>query len=99
MSLLSKQVNEKKEDVCSNVVQSIGICCSSTIDYEKWIIDSGASDHICYNHPLFPNCKTLIMSNPSVMIPNGDQIKVNIIGDTRIHNDIILKNVLYVPYF
>ena len=83
MNLLSKQgnaTNETREVVCSNDVQSTSLYLS-TINHNTWIIDSGASDHMCYNLLLFDDYKTLTVNNHYVIITNGNQVKVNIIGN------------------
>ena len=79
---------------CSNCV-----CCScwSAVDY-TWIIDTGASDHMCHNENLF--IQTQIFPKAyHVTLPNGHVVNVHKVGSVRIHLDIILHNVLHVPQF
>ena len=62
-----------------------------------WIVDSGASRHICTNRSLFLNLKPLRNSN--VTLPNNVMVSVEYIGDVRLSQDLLLMDVLYVPGF
>lgn len=99
MSLLSKLNNvalEQREVVRSNAVQSKSMQCWYVIKDNTWIIDSGATDHVCYNLALFDKYKPLTKRNHSVTISNGDQIKVNIIGDVIVHDNFISWRIYYM---
>ena len=63
-----------------------------------WVVDSGATDHICITLTLMHNIRTC---NPPILItlPNGQHINVTICGSVRINKDITLTNVFYVPTF
>ena len=62
-----------------------------------WIVDSGASKHICTNRSLFLNLKPL--QNSTVTLPNNAVVPVKHIGDVRLKQDLLLTDVLYVPDF
>lgn len=102
MNLLSKQRSiggEPKEVVCSNAMQVTGNPCLTHVINDAWIIDSGTSDHMSYNLDFFSICKPLNNKNHCIIIKNGNRVKMNFIGDVRIHKDILLKGFLYVPCF
>ena len=75
------------------------VCCScwSAADC-TWIIDTGASDHMCHNENLFIQTQILPKAH-HVTLPNGHVVNVHKVGSVRIHPDIILHNVLYIPQF
>lgn len=66
--------------------------------HNSWIIDSGATYHICSNQYLFVSLTKLIRPQ-SLVLPNGQGTFVNYIGDVEIHDSITLHGVLYVPEF
>ena len=63
-----------------------------------WIIDSGASDHMCHNRSLLFHIQTL-QTPYQITLPNGQQISAYEIGSTYIADDVILHNVLHMPHF
>ena len=62
-----------------------------------WIIDSGATCHVCNNEELFTNLKTV--HNTRIRLPNQSLIPVTQIGDIKLNDHLILKDVLLVPQF
>ncbi|GJV13453.1 cysteine-rich receptor-like protein kinase 8 [Tanacetum coccineum] len=65
---------------------------------EIWIIDSGATDHICISISLMHNIITCI--NPIIInLPNGQTITCTTIGSVTLQSNITLHNVLYIPTF
>lgn len=68
--------------------------------YDKdWIIDSGATYHICSNIDLFKDYKSVTGSNKFITVPDGRKVQITHIRKISLNNDIILYNVLYVPEF
>ena len=64
----------------------------------SWIIDSGATDHICSNRDLFLSFTSLNQPH-FIGLPDGHHATVSFIGDIQLHDSIILHRVLYVPSF
>lgn len=63
-----------------------------------WILDSGASSHVCYDADMM--MRTYKLDNPvTVHLPDGSIKVVKYGGDTRVNKDIVLKDVLLVPCF
>lgn len=73
-----------------------GICLLSCLN-AKWIIDSGATDHICSNIDLFDSFAPFSKHNNTITIADGKQATVEHIGVVKFHNGIELHNVLHVP--
>ncbi|KAL4355240.1 hypothetical protein GQ457_06G015480 [Hibiscus cannabinus] len=63
----------------------------------SWIIDSGASRHVCYSKELFESLAPL--SAGTILLPNKTIVTVNYAGTIRLSDRILLRDVLYVPEF
>ncbi|KAK9743216.1 hypothetical protein RND81_03G225200 [Saponaria officinalis] len=64
----------------------------------SWILDTGASDHMCFNRDLFSDITTV--SRPyAISLPNGQFITIDSVGTVPISSEISLQNVLFVPSF
>lgn len=63
-----------------------------------WIIDLGASDHICHDHVLFLNLNR-ILKPFSIILPIGNTIKVLFTTTITIISKLSLTNILFVPNF
>ena len=77
----------------------IGICMNVAFnnDHHTWIIDTGATSHICCFKELFNSYTT--MFNSHVLLSNSTKVKVEGIGNIKINEDIFLHNVLFIPPF
>lgn len=63
-----------------------------------WIIDSGASNHVCGLSSFLTNMKQPPDKN-TVQLPDGSIKSVTLIGDVIVNSSLVLKNVLYVLDF
>jgi len=73
-------------------------CFLSTQSGFKWIIDSGATDHITPHLHLFHSYQ--IVSKPCfITMPTGKQVQVQHVGTVQLSPSIILQGVLHVPDF
>ncbi|KAL4323895.1 hypothetical protein GQ457_11G003570 [Hibiscus cannabinus] len=63
----------------------------------SWIIDSGASRHVCYSKELFESLAPL--SAGTILLPNKTIVTVKYAGTIRLSDRILLRDVLYVPEF
>ena len=103
LSLFNKQksndINHPDSSLLSDVAHLAStFCLFSKLDKYGWIIDSVATDHMCNSIHSFLHLKDLSGHN-HYTIPNGTIVRVTMAGDVKLHDDIILKNVLYVPQF
>lgn len=62
-----------------------------------WVIDSGATDHICNNLKLFDSIHD--MKPVTVRLPNGSSVVATMAGHIRLSDDLFLRDVLYLPAF
>ncbi|KAI9153283.1 hypothetical protein LWI28_008823 [Acer negundo] len=80
----------------------IGICFSVSLSpifssNHIWIVDSGATRHICSKASAFVCIKEV--KHATVTLPDHTQIPVHFSGDVKLSSMITLKNVLFVPQF
>ena len=66
-------------------------------DFNTWVIDTGASDHIVCSMKLLTSYTEI--SHSMVELPNGESAVVIHIGTIHLSSHITLTNVLYVPSF
>ncbi|KAK4400516.1 hypothetical protein Sango_1157700 [Sesamum angolense] len=68
------------------------------IDENCWIVDSGASNHVCANIALFHSY--IKSARPHfIHLPDGLKRLVQYIGTVKLNSNINLENVLFVPLF
>ena len=74
-------------------------CFLSKSITSKWIVDSGATDHMCNSLDSFIFTQKMNYPKHSITILDSRKVVVDIRGDVVLMDDIVLKNVLYVPSF
>jgi len=62
-----------------------------------WIIDSGATDHVCHNLNAFTTCTKI--KSVLISLPNGQTVYASYYGLVKFCAKLYLTNVLYVPQF
>ncbi|XP_071723226.1 uncharacterized protein [Rutidosis leptorrhynchoides] len=67
-------------------------------NFQSWIIDSGATNHMVYNSNGLHNIQHA-MTSQAVHLPNGNHASISHSGSLDILSDIQLKNILFVPSF
>ena len=75
-------------------------CLSSLQNFlsrDAWIIDSGASSHVCSDLAMFT--KLAPVSSVNVSLPNGINVPITHTGTISFSDSLILSNVLNVPDF
>ncbi|KAJ0536451.1 putative RNA-directed DNA polymerase [Helianthus annuus] len=104
-------VGDKSANVSSTGVESTnvggescfvtsGISCSSSMFFEgiiSWIVDSGASQHMVNSDKDMFNIVDVSDFDLRVGHPNGTNVKVLKIGNVKLTDGIVLKDVFYVP--
>ena len=69
----------------------------SNLPHGSWIIDSGATSHVCSDLSLF--CETVSVSGVNVSLPNDTRVEITHTGTVPISHALILHDVLHVPSF
>ena len=62
-----------------------------------WIVDSGATRHICSDANIFTTIRAI--QNSAITLPKHTQIAVAFSGDIKLCAGLVLKDVLYVLQF
>ena len=96
--------NTQKKNVAQVVDQEeeeqlfVATCIATSSSSDKWLIDSGCTNHMTYDRDLFKELDTLVVSK--VKIGNGDYISIKGKGTitiTSIAGSKNISDVLYVP--
>ena len=92
------RANDSSDVPCTSY--AIGICFSVSMNQDFsspqfWIVDSGASRHICSNAHAFAIMRPI--QHSSVTILNQTSIPIHYSGDIKLSLDLTLKDVLFVP--
>lgn len=64
----------------------------------NWLIDSGATDHICSDIKMFSSHSPVVPTE-FITIPDGKKVDIQHTGTVTLSNNLKLKNVLHVPEF
>lgn len=94
----SAHIAEIEEGEISDYTDHFAFGLSTDINKEEWIIDSGASNHMCCQASLLKFLKRL--QHPiKIYMPDGSSILAMMTGEAQITPSILLLNVLYAPEF
>ncbi|KAJ0591220.1 putative RNA-directed DNA polymerase [Helianthus annuus] len=83
-----------------SVIVNNCVSCSSSMLFENffsWIVDSGASQHMINSDKELFNAIDVSEFDIKVAHPNGTNVKVLKIGNVKLMDGVILKDVFYVP--
>ena len=77
----------------------VGILAVSqhTLSRNTWVIDSGATHHVCHDRNLFVSLDSSVVN--FVNLPTGPKVRISGVGLVRLNKDILLQNVLFIPKF
>ncbi|KZV15509.1 hypothetical protein F511_38613 [Dorcoceras hygrometricum] len=95
MALQQPQQPPESSTSCFNDTYSLSTSHTAFPTF-SWIIDTGATHHICCSLHHFVSFKPF---NSNVTLPNSLNIPVTHIGSVMLLPEIILQNVLFVPQF
>ena len=80
------------------VVETCFAACSTS----SWVVDTGATDHVCYTLQGFLQRRQLSEGEITISLGNAARVAVAAVGDVHLSfsdSVLVLKNVLYVPGF
>ncbi|XP_074377153.1 uncharacterized protein LOC141718673 [Apium graveolens] len=100
MLMMNKQNNSSPEDHVNTMAGMVYSFHTYSFQHSThlWIVDTGASSHMCSNRTLLTNIR--FISQPyHIVLPNKHIISVTQIGTVFLAPSIILKDVLFVPDF
>lgn len=70
--------------------------CFSVFNSSKWIIDSWASEHMCFDSNTFTSLSHLDIPL-DINLPNSFKVTATHIGKNSVLPNYVLENVLHVP--
>lgn len=92
------KTSNSPEDHLAGMVTSTVNSVATPYCLYTWLIDTGATDHMCCSLAMLTDVVTL--PRPiTLSLPNGAVISVTQSGTFRIHPTLVLHNVFYVPSF
>ncbi|XP_021720004.1 uncharacterized protein LOC110687687 [Chenopodium quinoa] len=89
-SAMSSTAASKEEN--KSAAYFAGKMCLFSAFKNGWIIDSGATDHICYDLYLFDSYSPLQHGDNTITISDGNEVVISQIGEVTLEQNIVLKN-------
>ncbi|XP_074374803.1 uncharacterized protein LOC141715227 [Apium graveolens] len=97
MSLIGKSSSETQvADPSKHALLADNMCLLSNA-VNEWLIDSGATDHICPDLSFFSSYENIFDNNNYITIPNGYKVKVLHKGSVKLNDELTIQHVLHVP--
>lgn len=90
LDMLNKQDN-KATSTHANISQLTCIFSLLTHSTDLWIIDSGASDHMCHDIHKFASCEAIEKEKHQVTIPDGTKLSIKYKGTIILNNGIFAQ--------
>lgn len=90
----------KGQSSCQTVAATGKMCTavnSSKMIGSPWILDTGATDHICSSLDWFVSYEKI--KSISVTLPNGNSVEAHFTGKVQLSDNLLIENVLYLPQF
>nr|KAJ0213000.1 hypothetical protein LSAT_V11C400157850 [Lactuca sativa] len=94
-----KQVNEEASASANMAGTCLFQAFSSSVNNQKWIVDSGANQHMIASKSLLHDNVDVSQLNLLVSHPNGTSAKIEKIGNMNMTNSLTLFDVFAVPDF
>ncbi|KAL5782709.1 hypothetical protein ACOSP7_007738 [Xanthoceras sorbifolium] len=82
---------------CSGNLFSFPFSNHRYLNSRTWVIDSGATHHVCCNSTLFSSFTEI--PTTQVTLPDGRTVHITRIGLVRLTDMLVLHDVLYIPLF
>lgn len=93
----SNQISTTKPSSSASVQKSHLAGKPSSLPFCSWILDSGATDHICSSLSFFVSYHEIRPIH--VQLPNGSNVLASHLGSILISPNFLLHNVLHIPSF
>uniref|UniRef100_A0A803N802 Retrovirus-related Pol polyprotein from transposon TNT 1-94-like beta-barrel domain-containing protein n=1 Tax=Chenopodium quinoa TaxID=63459 RepID=A0A803N802_CHEQI len=87
-----KALQSQELDVPTESQAHVAGTCLLTCSNEKWIVDSGATDHICSSLDLFDSYKVFDKVPNTITVVDGKHVLVEHIKTVMFDNGIVLQN-------
>lgn len=92
----SSQASQQHEHFvsCFHDIYSLSLC-SGVISNSSWVLDTGATYHICCSLSLFHSQRNF---DSTVTLPDGSTVPITCIGTVFLSHELVLSDVLFVPH-
>ncbi|XP_074327323.1 uncharacterized protein LOC141665244 [Apium graveolens] len=90
--------HDYNEDALESPFSGMITCNNVGVETGRWIMDTGATDHMTADFDLLHNVKSA-KPHVTVNLPTGATTMVTHLGDVKLASGLKLLNVLYVPVF
>ncbi|XP_074322790.1 uncharacterized protein LOC141659761 [Apium graveolens] len=89
MQFLKSAINISSANFAGTISNLSSVACFSDSNTANWILDSGSSDHMCFQKKLFSSLTKL--SQPiTISMPNGQIISIDFVGSVPITPEITI---------
>ena len=71
-------------------------------DLSPWIVDSGATDHVCSSLQMLSSSRELVDREITMRVGSGEVVSVKVVGVARLNfrnKFIVLNNVFFYSWF
>lgn len=94
LSLIEQQrtSHNDQHDETQHTALIAGMFCLLSVHNGSWIIDSGATNHMCYDLSLLSDYHVFHEPDSFITIPDGSKIQVKHKGTIKFSNNLILKD-------
>lgn len=96
LRLISESQGNEEVPACANMA---GIACNSFVKSKKWVVDSGANQHMTASESCLSDIVDVSKLNLKVAHPNGSSARINKIGNLQLSNALTLFDVFVIPDF
>lgn len=73
-------------------------CYFANAEGNQWIVDTGASHHMTGDMSILANVRRC-KKEAKINLPTGETSIITHVGDVALNNNLVLRNVFYVPSF
>jgi len=87
----------KDEEIVSDKEMSFMVSHYLKSSHE-WVLDSGATGHMCCSRDAFESLKRL-PTDKKIFMGDGSDVSAHGVGTVRLNPEVVLTDVLYVPEF
>lgn len=94
----STKGGETDDEIEGNYAGMVSCHFEDSIKNNEWILDSGASDHMTGILSSL-HAASLCKNNSLINLPTGETSKISHSGNVSLKNDMVIKQVLYIPAF
>lgn len=90
--------SEERDEELDYSFAGTALCFHAVQEGVNWVIDTGATDHMTSLPDYLHKAKNNDLSY-CIKLPNGSKVPITQVGDVKLSNGLILRDILVVPEF